>query len=71
MSASGGHAAILTRAMHDLMAVWDQTAPVWRDDARKSFDRDYVQNLLPAVRGASNAIQEIERFLHQVRKECS
>lgn len=71
MSGAGDHGAIVSQAMRDLMAQWEQTAASWRDRARAEFEREHLAELIPAVRAASNAMQEIEGFLRQIRKECS
>jgi len=63
--------AILHKAMEDLMKSWDQTAPAWRDQARQEFEKDYLEELEPAVRGACNSMKDIYNLLRRVKKECS
>ncbi len=71
MSATGSNATLLTKALKDLLVQWDSTANAWRDQARVEFDKDFLQELVIAVRGASRAAQEIENLLSKVRSECS
>ena len=71
MSAAGGNDAILSKALHDLMVYWESTETVWRDKARADFERDHIESLVPAVRAATNAIQDVENALRRIRKECS
>ena len=71
MSGAGGDAAVLAKALNDLIVHWDETASSWRDQARGSFEREVVQELNPAGQRAFNAVLEIEEILRRVRKECS
>lgn len=70
MAFASCHGAMLTAAMKDLLQSWDHTETAWRDKAREKFDKDYVEELVHAVRAASNAIQQGEAFLNQIRRDC-
>ena len=69
MKGTGGNGAILGKAMKDLLGHWEGTARSWRDHARTEFDRDYIQEIVPMARLASNALQQIEELLRQVQRE--
>jgi hypothetical protein len=71
MSVAGTNAALLTKALKDLLTRWEASSSSWKDQARAEFDKDFLQELIPAVRGASRAAQEIENLLSKVRSECS
>ena len=71
MNVSGGNGIALAKAMNDLILHWDESSVAWRDKAREDFDKTYLQELIHATRQASNAVQQIEEFMRQVRKECS
>ena len=71
MSVAGSNGALLMKAMKDLLTHWEASGNSWRDKARTEFDKDFLQELIPAVRGASRAAQEIENLLQKVRSECS
>lgn len=71
MSVAGSNGALLNKAVKDLMVHWEHHSSSWRDQARVDFDKDFLQELVTAVRGASRAAQEIENLLHKVRSECS
>jgi hypothetical protein len=71
MKTSEGHGAVLMGALKDFNAYWERTAGVWDDAARVQFERDYLQDLVGAVRAASSAIGQIEALLHTVRRDCS
>jgi len=70
MSVAGSNGTLLTKALKDLLTHWEASNNSWRDQARVEFDKDFLQHLIPAVRGASRAAQEIENLLHKVRSEC-
>lgn len=71
MSSALGNGAILMKALNDLLEGWEQTAPHWRDAARERFEKDFINELAPAVRTTFGAIQEIENQVRRIRKECS
>jgi hypothetical protein len=71
MSDKGSNSALLTKALKDLIIQWERTGGAWRDRARVDFDKEYVQEFIPAVRAASNAAQQIEILLDKVRLESS
>jgi hypothetical protein len=71
VSVAGSNGALLNKALKDLLVHWDQSASSWRDQARADFDKDFLQEIIPAVRGASRAAQEIENLLNKIRSECS
>jgi hypothetical protein len=71
VSVTGSNGALLNKALKDLLTHWDAMGTSWRDQARAEFDKDFLQVLIPAVRGASRAAQEIENLLNKVRTECS
>ncbi len=61
----------LISAMKDLERDWEQTASEWRDQARAEFQKEFMDDLVPSVRGAVNGITELNRILMQAIKECS
>ena len=71
MSVMGSNGSLLAKALKDLLTHWEASGNSWRDQARAEFDKDFLQELIPAVRGASRAAQEIENLLNKIRTECS
>ena len=71
MSSTGGNGPILFGALKELNTYWDSTAAVWKDAAREKFEKEILRDLMEAVRGASNTMDQIEVLLRQVRRECS
>ncbi|MBI4564983.1 MAG: hypothetical protein HY716_09860 [Planctomycetes bacterium] len=71
MSDRASNGALLGKAMKDLLMHWEKAGHAWKDQARADFEKEYVLELISAARAASNAAQQIEQFLAQVRNECS
>ncbi len=71
MKARGGNGAVLSGALKEFMVHWEQTAPYWKDEARTAFAKEFLEELVPAIRAASNAAQQIEELLRQVHRDCS
>ena len=63
--------AILHKAMEDLMTQWDRTAPAWRDQARREFGKNYIEELEPAIKAACHAMKSTYALLRKVQRECS
>ena len=63
--------AVLHDAAKKMRAEWERTLEVWNDKARAHFEKDFLNELDPAVKGAENALAEIRRLLEQAIKECS
>jgi len=61
----------LGHAVKEMGRQWAETAPYWRDKARKAFEKEYMDELLLTGRGAVSSMAEIQRFLAQVISECS
>ncbi len=62
---------ILHKALEDLMKKWDRTAAVWRDDARRDFEKNYLAELEPKVKAACNAMKSAYGLLRRIERECS
>jgi hypothetical protein len=61
----------LINAMRDLHRDWDWTATNWHDKARADFEKEYILALEAPLRGAINAISEINRMLRKAIQDCS
>ena len=71
MGDKGSNSGIMSKALKDLMIHWERTSSSWRDKARVEFEKDYLAELLPAVRTASNAAKQIEVLLERLRSEIT
>ncbi|MBM4047460.1 MAG: hypothetical protein FJ279_20330 [Planctomycetes bacterium] len=62
---------VLHQAMDEMLKRWSNTASGWRDEARREFQKEYIDELDPAVRGACTAMKSLYALLRKVREECS
>ncbi|CAN5222292.1 hypothetical protein BH23VER1_BH23VER1_25660 [soil metagenome] len=62
--------SLLTRATKDLSLAWYETKNHWKDGKSHEFERTYLKDLPDTVRGAVNVIEELERLLDRIRKDC-
>jgi len=63
--------ATLHQALDEILRNWDETQLGWRDQARQEFEKDYFDELRPAVRTACSAMKDIYALLRQIQRECS
>lgn len=62
---------LLSGSVKDMQRSWQETASGWRDKARAEFERDYIDEIVPAIKAAINAMNEINQLLGRAIKECS
>ena len=63
--------AVLSEAMREMKKSWDSTSSAWRDQARETFGKEYVDEVLRAVRASVGAASKINQLLGQAIRECS
>ena len=62
---------VLHQALEEILRRWSNTASEWRDDARREFQKEYIDELDPSVRAAGIAMKSLYALLRKVREECS
>lgn len=62
--------AILAKALREFEMDWEMTAHRWRDRARSGFEKTFLDQLIPEVRRAGDAITHINRILDKAIREC-
>jgi len=62
---------ILAKALHDLEREWSIACLYWKDEARRRFEKEFLDELIPDVRRAADAISRTNQILHRAVKECS
>ena len=62
--------ARLAKATKNLTVKWAHTKESWKDEKSLEFEREYIGNLLTAVRTAGAAIDNINLLLAKVRSDC-
>ncbi|MEM1165424.1 MAG: hypothetical protein AAGI30_03945 [Planctomycetota bacterium] len=60
----------LSDAYDALLINWDHTKEKWRDDARRQFEKDFVDPASPAVKSALTAMSSISEHLVAARHAC-
>jgi hypothetical protein len=69
MSTSGVE-NIVSQAMKNLMAEWNELRPSWQDLKAVEFQKNYLEPLPHHVARAVGVITELNVLLRQVRHDC-
>ena len=67
MKASGSRLAGLTK---ELRAQWQDTKSYWKDAKSQEFERRYMEELLASVDRAVNVIDQLDKLVTKIRKDC-
>ena len=62
---------VLMGVLNDLARDWQITQEDWRDHARERFEKDFIDELLPAGRAAVRAMTQLTVLMRRVVRECS
>jgi hypothetical protein len=54
----------------DLWVQWQQTRQYWRDAKADEFERKYMQELAAAVDKTVVVMEELDKLLAKIRKDC-
>ena len=61
---------MLAAATTNLSREWAATCQQWQDAKSKDFERSYLADLQSHVDRAGAVLDEIERILTRIRKDC-
>ena len=67
MNASGARLEALTR---ELRLQWLQTRENWDDAKSREFEQTYLQELFAAVDRAVVVMDELEKLITKIKKDC-
>ena len=67
MSGNGAKLMALTRV---LVQEWNQTKECWRDAKCEEFERKYIQELTTGVDRAVSVIEQLDKLITKIRKDC-
>ena len=67
MKGSGNKLSALTR---ELWAQWQQTKTCWQDERAQEFEQRYLEELVASVDRAVTVIDQLDKLLTKVRKDC-
>ncbi len=54
----------------ELMSRWYETKETWRDAKSLEFERHYLDELQSSVNTATSAIDQLDRLVTKIRKDC-
>jgi hypothetical protein len=62
--------AKLVKTTKIILNQWESTKYSWRDQKSKEFEKEYLAALQDQVTGAMTVIEDLERILTKIRKDC-
>jgi hypothetical protein len=69
MSAKGC-SSTLAQVGKDLAVEWQEAKAHWRDAKAVEFEQRYLNELPALIAKSREAMEELDRFLRQVRSDC-
>jgi uncharacterized protein (UPF0335 family) len=67
VKASGSRLAGLTK---ELRAQWQDTKNYWKDAKSQEFEHKYMEELLASVDRAVTVIDQLDKLVSKIRKDC-
>jgi hypothetical protein len=67
IGANGKRLALLTL---QLSSQWQQTKETWKDVKGQEFERVYMEELVTSVDRAVTVIDQLDKLIMRVRKDC-
>jgi hypothetical protein len=62
--------ANLADALKQLRVRWERVRQAWDDDARRTFEKDFIEPLEPRIVAAIKGIEHVSELMAQVHREC-
>ena len=69
MSLSSGRNRLIT-SWKELRIAWEHATEQWDDPASRRWEKEYLDSMEGAVRGAVSAMEKMVEISHQVRRDC-
>ena len=60
----------INKAVRDLNVNWQQCKNHWNDVKSKEFEEKYIAPLPDAVTATSSIIDEIDKVLNKIKRDC-
>jgi hypothetical protein len=67
MNANGTRLSATTK---ELWRQWQQTKEYWRDAKSQEFERKYLEELLASVDKTVTVIEQLDKLMAKIRKDC-
>ena len=64
------NAKAISSATRELARKWDDTRQHWRDAKSAEFEKEHLAELFSAVERTAIIMEELDRLIDRVRKEC-
>jgi len=65
-----GNKARLVMLSKEISNQWDQTKENWRDAKSLEFEQQFMEELLPSVDKTVTVIDQLDKLISQIRKDC-
>jgi hypothetical protein len=63
--------ANLVDALKQFRARWDKAKDVWDDEARRTFEKDFLEGLEPRIVSAAKGLDHVTELLAQMKRDCA
>ena len=60
----------INRAVRDLNVEWEECKTNWNDIKSKEFQQKYISTIPDTLSSCSNIIDELDKILNKLRKDC-
>jgi hypothetical protein len=60
----------LSTITRELWAQWQQTKSCWKDERSREFEQKYMEDLVASVDRAVTSIEQLDKLITKVRKDC-
>lgn len=67
MNANGTRLTAITK---ELWAHWQQTRHYWRDAKSEQFEHKYLEELVSSVDKTVTVIEQLDKLISKIRKDC-
>lgn len=67
---SSGSQSKLIKQTKEIRLKWEATRDAWRDRKASEFDQDYMASLAEEAARAAAVIEEVDKVLRKIRKDC-
>ena len=64
------HGTRLSGVTRDLWMQWQQTRTYWRDAKADEFEHKYLSELLGSVEKTVTVIEELDKLVGRIKKDC-
>jgi thymidylate synthase len=65
-----GSANKLSAITRELWSQWQQTKSCWKDARSQEFEKKYLEDLVSSVDRAVTSIDQLDKLVTKVRKDC-